>query len=146
MTADLQRRGLLSSILGRLPACSHDELRVLDLVLDRLEHDREHTPARIADTLDAIGGELVRWAGRVLAERDQAALEDKRNRALGAVRELARAGGPTRAVLDELAEWSPSQHETRVSEAPARIAARDIDERDPYEEWDLSDEHGGEGG
>lgn len=221
---DIQRRGLLASLASRLPNTSHNELRVLDLVLDRLERDRQHTPARLEDTLAAVGDELVRWAGRVLAERDQelaelheaarvemvggpidrgivdlavidaaradasgigvrvrtmanfatptgaispealAELERANQHAIDAlaisrfrtpesrlyyVIECAQAGVITsnqaREVLDELAEWHADAHLTRASDVPARIARTDIDDDEPYAEWDVTD-LGGESG
>jgi hypothetical protein len=41
MIAEVQRCALLASIAGRLPLASHDELRVVDRVLQRLELGRE---------------------------------------------------------------------------------------------------------
>jgi hypothetical protein len=47
---DIRRRGLLASLAGRLQAASHDELRVLDRVLTRLEQQRFTWRRRIATT------------------------------------------------------------------------------------------------
>ena len=162
---DLQRRGLLASIASRLPAASLEELRVVDLVFDRLEHGRLHAPARIQDSLDAVGGDLVRWAQRILVERDQereelheAARDEQVGPAMvplrqrscneraayiiqtaqvGAVApEFARELLAANAAPDELAEWRADAHETRISDAPARLAL-DADP-EPYEvEYDF---------
>ena len=117
---DLERRGLLAAIVGRLPACAAFELRVVDLVLERLEFARtgpDRTWNFAADLCDS----LIRALQGALAERDRQTVS------------CARPRGP-------LAEWHPSQHETRVSDVPAQIAARDIDEDKPYEEWGVSEE------
>jgi hypothetical protein len=83
MTSDLQRRGLLASLAGRLPAASHDELRVIDRVLGRLELGRDRyglldlakprdwRRERFEERLDA----LVYDACEELAIEDQARAE-----------------------------------------------------------------------
>jgi hypothetical protein len=169
VTTGIERRGLLASLAGRLPAASHDELRVIDRVLGRLELGRDRyglldlakprdwRRERFEERLDAL----------VYDACEELALED---RARAELREAARVemiGGPNNLCgggIDvrvrfaanfvtpvayashpsELAEWLPDAHHTAVSDVPARIASRDIDD-EPYAEWDVTDV-GGEGG
>ncbi len=63
------------------------------------------------------------------------------------MRDLEHSRGRTAASLraesDEAHEWDQDAHLTRVSTEPARIALSDIDDRAPYEAFDVSDVVGG---
>jgi len=205
MTTDLQRRGLLSSITGRLPSASYEELRLLDLVLERLEFARTG-PDRSWNFAADLCDSLIRGLHGALAERDRQTAELKEaardemvggpnedasgigvrvrmmanfvtdrdlQRALGLEVELAGTSADRRqrcvdehgygcarpecgrgrrvtgaAAMEaaaELAEWQADAHLTRASDVPARIARADIDDDEPYADWDLTD-LGGEGG
>ncbi len=175
MTADIQRRGLLASLASRLPAASHDELRVIDRVLGRLELGRDRyglldlakprdwRRERFEERLDALVYDACEELALEAARAEMVGVDPGELDALAALAArpttpaarlehviyCAQIGAITperaREVLDGLAEWHPSQHETRVSDAPAKLAARDIDEDEPYAEWDVTD-LGGEGG
>ncbi|HZJ63920.1 MAG TPA: hypothetical protein VFD36_10425 [Kofleriaceae bacterium] len=68
---DTQRRGLLASILGRLPSTTPGEMRVLDLVLERLEHARLEPPRRSQSYEDDLCDSLIRSVQGCLAERER---------------------------------------------------------------------------
>lgn len=110
-----------TDLVRRLAFASPDELRIVERVLGRLELHRERHGAldlaarnwrreRFEERLDALLCDVA----------DELVLED-------AAHEAARR------------EFAPDQHSTCVSDEPARLAAADIDDREPYAALDVSD-------
>lgn len=135
---------LLQDVKRRLSSASRDELRVVDVVVRRLERRREkHGPldlSRRPNTFNELDEGLIdaviACAVETLRAEDQRHEEARRGMLLASAAEEERR---------ELARWENDDRHTRVSGESVRIAMRDIDDREPYEGWDMSDV-GGEGG
>lgn len=130
---------LLQDLTRRLTRASRDELRVIDRLLGRLELGRDRygvlTLPAPRDWRRDFGEELLDAIIYDTIETLQAETVARENTQAAAVEELV-----------ELAHWQANDQRTRVSDESAEIAMKDIDDREPYEDWDVSDVHGGEGG
>lgn len=123
---------LLQDVKRRLSSASRDELRVVDVVVRRLERRREKhgpldltlRPNTFAELDEGLIDAVIACAVETLRAEDQRHEEERR----------------------ELARWESDDRHTRVSGESVRLAMKDIDEQEPYEGWDVSDVHGGEGG
>ncbi len=129
---DLQRQALARDLARRLHLASHDELRVIDRLLVRLELGRDRYGEldlrKPRDWRRELGDELLDALVYDTAET-------LRN-------EDAAQAGLQAAAADELAElerWRKADRRTHVSDEPARIALEDIGDGDkgPYEEWEI---------
>ena len=153
MTADLQRRGLVSDLARRLQLASHDELRIVDALLVRLElgrcrygklalasDRRDWVKERREELLDAIVYEL---AGE-LAAHDHAHAElheAAQLEMLSAVHTNVTPAGRADAIMaaaqpgaidvETAREWLVEAHATRIG-GP-----------DPYESVEVKREDGG---
>lgn len=178
MSTELQRQALARDLARRLQLASHDEIRVVDRVLQRLELGREryglldlaqprdYRRERFEERLDAlvydVREELALEDQHRAGLREEARVEMLGNHTLRKPRgcrchleagdsacpvhplppeELAYAAS-IGAPYVELLEWQADQHATRASDVPARIAAADLDEDEPYAGFEI----GGEGG
>ena len=128
---------LYQDLVGRLARAGHDEQRVIDRVLARLELGRRrYGPLNLA-------GDRRNWRRERFEERLDALVYDVCAELADEERELAIRQEGARSEI--VGEWQGEQA-TRVSQESARIALDDIaDGGEIYDEWDLSDV-GGEGG
>jgi hypothetical protein len=150
---DLQRRGLLASIVGRLPATTHGELLVLDLVLERLESARS-TPSRAPVGFpEALVDSLIRGVQGALAERERQRAElqeHARDEMLSsvdrsaAVESLQHVAEPIpvmeaiRQGIETVRKLDGDEHIVELAKEIAKVGTRTVP-------WDVSDV-GGEGG
>jgi len=137
MGEDLRRAALARDIARRLQLASHDELRVVDQILTRLELGRERY-----GLLD-IARDRREWRRELGEELLDAVIYDT----IETIRaeDLAHANLQAAAAeeLAELERWQRDDQRTRVSSEPARLAI----EHDPYDDLEIAvAEVGGEGG
>ena len=137
---DHERRGLIADITRRLALASHDELRVLDRLLVRLELGRERYGAldlrRPRACRRELGEELLDAV--IYDTIDQVVADDRAHAALRAAAADEQA---------EIARWGAADQHTRVTDVSAVIARRDLDaDREPYAAFDTSDVGGDVGG
>jgi hypothetical protein len=136
MGEDLQRAALARIIASRLPLASHDELRVLDVVLTRLERRRDRAGPLEVNSPRDFRAELGEG---LLDATIYCAIETLRLRDA----EHAELRDEAAEELAELERWRQADQRTRVSTEPARIAL----EHDPYDDLAIAVvEIGGEGG
>jgi hypothetical protein len=125
------RNALARDLVLRLQRGSHDELRILEVVLGRLE-------ARRAKAGDLILRQRTNW----LAELDDGLIDA----VIYCSIETLRARDEELAIGHESARAETFAGErTVISAVPERIAFDDIRDRSPYDGFDVSDA-GKEGG
>lgn len=126
MGDDLQRQALARDLARRQQLASHDELRVIDRVLGRLELGRERYGrldlAKPRPWRREFGEEIL---DAVIYDTIETIVDEDRAHAELQI-----------AASEEIAAWQADQR-TRVSGEPARIALSDISDREPYDEWEL---------
>jgi len=136
MGEDLRRAALARIIASRLQPASHDELRVLDVVLARLEKRRDRSGPLEVNSPRDFRAELGEG---LLDATIYCAIETLRLRDA----EYAQLRDEAAEELAELERWQREDQRTRVSNEPARIAM----EHDPYDDLAIAvAEFGGEGG
>lgn len=118
--SETARLALARDIARRLPAASHDELRLVDRVLQRLELGRSlYGPLDVSKPRD--------WRRERFEERMDALVYDVAGEL--ALEDRARAGMHEAARAEMVDDWNPGQR-TVASPVPAAIAVAIDDMRD----------------
>ena len=129
---------LRGSLSRRLDLCSPDELRVVSIVLDRLERrrwkhgslDLARRPDVYAELNEGLIDAVIACTILTIRAEDERHDEERR-KAL-----LASAGDDERA---ELARWQADDQRTRVSTVPASLAATPEAVPEPVVEWEAGE-------
>lgn len=129
--SEVTRQALARDIARRLQLASHDEVRVVDRILLRLELGRDRYGlldlSRPRDWRRELAEELLDALIYDTAETIRAEDLAHANLQAAAAEELA-----------ELGRWKREDQRTVVSAEPQRIALADTDgDKGPYEEWEI---------